>query len=76
MEVRGNRTGEREGGGGCFRIQWLLQSLLTDTVILHTMFSGNGPPIFLSSLSRQVAISSINTHTSVCTDTSHSHIYM
>ena len=41
-------------------------SRLTDTVILHTIISGNGPPIFLSSLSRHVAISSMNTHTSVC----------
>ena len=39
---------------------------LTETVILQTMVSGKGPPIFFNSLSRQVAISSMNTHTSVC----------
>ena len=39
---------------------------LTETVILHTISSGNGPFSFFCSRSRHVAISSINTQTSFC----------
>ena len=39
---------------------------LTETVILHTISSGNGPFSFLCSRSKHVAISSMNTQTSFC----------
>ena len=39
---------------------------LTETVILQTISSGNGPFSFFCSRSRHVAISSINTQTSFC----------
>ena len=42
------------------------QYWLTETAILHTISSGTGPLSFLSSLSRDVGISSINSHTSFC----------
>ena len=39
---------------------------LTETVILQTISSGNGPFSFFCSRSRHVAISSMNTQTSFC----------